>query len=166
MFNADTPFWGQIVPLWHDQMEFLDHAFRSRKVFAKAESIIVFAEFHGKESFAGQHVDNDPKKLTLFDVNIHKKGFIDPEIFLGEFGEFSNVVKLVHRGLLTPEFISSIRDSSLEEMGEGVVVKGGSGHKRWMTKIKTKAWVEKVKNLYPSTWNQYHDSNDEVPANF
>ena len=39
---------------------------------------VAYCEFMGKRSFAGYHYPDDPKKLILIDLNIHKKGWLPP----------------------------------------------------------------------------------------
>src|SRR5579862_2894932 len=45
----------------------------------KWQELTVFAEFWGENSFAGSHVQDDTKYLTLFDAAPYKKGILGPE---------------------------------------------------------------------------------------
>ncbi|MFX7792917.1 hypothetical protein ABTK00_20990, partial [Acinetobacter baumannii] len=74
------------------------------KHHAKAESVIVYAEYHGPKSFAGHHDPADQHQLTIIDVNVHKKGFVDPQPFVDQFGHL-NVAQLVYTGRFTPDFV-------------------------------------------------------------
>ena len=118
----------------------------------KCDSAIAYCEFFGNKSFAGQHVKDDPKQLVLFDVNVHKKGFVAPDSFVEIFSSVVPSAEVVYRGQLNSEYVSSVR-AQLE--GEGVVCKGGQGHKIWMCKIKTNAYLEKLKKIHGSLWVNY-----------
>ena len=58
--------------------------------------ITVFTEFLGPNSFAGQHRQEDPKQLVLFDVETDE-GIIGPQRFVDDFGAL-NVARVVYRG--------------------------------------------------------------------
>lgn len=126
------------------------------KHYPKAESVIVYAEFHGPKSFTGKHDPDDPHELTIIDVNIHKKGFVDPQPFVEHFGHL-NAARLVYSGPFTPAFVLTVQNNALPDvvLNEGVIVKGGVGHKRWLCKVKTLAYLERLKDFYGQTWKQY-----------
>jgi len=111
-------------------------------------SMIVYCEFWGPESFAGEHEADDVHVLTPIDVAIYKKGLLDTSGFLSHFGDQFD---LGYLGELEWDeaFVESVRESKLEGMSfEGVVGKAGSGHKRKAIKLKSKAWVAKVLQRY------------------
>lgn len=119
------------------------------------EEAVVFCEFEGPNSFAGIHEPDDKHDLILFDVNVHKKGIIDPKTFIKQF-EHLHIPKLVYEGNLNELFIQQVRHNKLEvELDEGVVCKGGSGHKLWMAKIKTLAYLEKLKTRKGDDWTKF-----------
>jgi hypothetical protein len=126
------------------------------KHYPKVQSVIVYAEFHGPKSFSGNHDPEDKHELTIIDVNVHKKGFVDPQPFLDQFGHL-NIAKLVYTGPYTPELVLAVKENTLPGvvLNEGVILKGGSGHKRWCRKIKTLAYLERLKELYGQNWKQY-----------
>lgn len=111
--------------------------------------LIVFMEFHGKNSFAGKHDPADEKKLTLFDACPDKKGLLGPRAFLDTFdglpyAKFFGICKW------TRGFVERVR-AGTEPGGmtfEGVVGKAGSRHELVMAKAKTQAWVDKVLAQY------------------
>lgn len=109
----------------------------------------LFFEFYGKNSFAGQHLDTEEQTLTLIDVAPFNKGILEPLDFIREFGHF-DIPPVLFIGQVTEEFIDSVKDSSLKDMFfEGVVCKGANDKKTKMPimfKIKSKAWLDKVKN--------------------
>lgn len=99
------------------------------------------------------HQPEDPKDLIIFDVNPHKKGFLSPKEFLDLFGHLS-VAELIYSGNVGKEFIQSVKEETIDiesrykiraEIPEGVVCKGGKGHRLWMSKIKTERYKAALK---------------------
>ena len=134
---------GKAVPLFlNNYADDLEKVFK-HKSFRNIQSIIVFTEFFGPNSFAGEHVDEDPKELRLLDVSLHKKGLLGPTEFLNRFGHLSFVAEIVYEGNLNDSFIASVRNGEYDVI-EGVVCKGGSGHKLWMVKIKTNEYKKRL----------------------
>lgn len=128
--------------------------------YPKAESAIAFMEFVGPHSFAGLHEpgilqveSNDPKELVLFDVNIHKRGLVSPDDFVDKFGHL-RIAEPVYDGKLTEEFINSVRMNAYK-LDEGVVCKGGEGHKIWMCKIKTWDYLNKIQKFFGTSYGRY-----------
>src|ERR1035437_2711734 len=67
MIDINDPNFGQAIPLFLEKYgNDLDSIFR--KKYPKVESFVVFGEFLGENSFAGQHVDEDIKDIILFDI--------------------------------------------------------------------------------------------------
>ena len=138
--------------------------------FAKTESTIAYAEFLGPISFGGLHdpvylnqighlpevVSNDPKDVVLFDFNPHKRGFISPVEFLKHFSHL-HIPKVVYEGKLTQDYVESIRAGNCPGF-EGVVVKGGEGHKLWMRKIKTNAYLEQIRKVFGTGWQDHWEN--------
>lgn len=118
--------------------------FAKLAVDSKWESAMVFCEFWGAKSFAGQHEEDDPKSLTPIDVAIYKKGLLSADEFVQHFESKFDIGYL---GTQTWDetFVQSVIDSTLPGMAfEGVIGKNGSGHKRLAIKLKSQAWKEKV----------------------
>ena len=93
--------------------------------------------------------------MILFDVNVHKKGILDPKTFLKLFGHL-HIPELVYEGNLNEPFIQAVRENKLDiKLNEGVVCKGGSGHNLWMAKIKTWEYLEKLKSRKGDDWTKY-----------
>lgn len=111
------------------------------------DNVVCFFEYYGKNSFAGNHED-EPHTLTLFDVNLYKKGLLPPKEFLGFFGHL-DVPKVLYAGKANQDLIKAVHDSTLEDMTfEGVVCKGAFNRKTGMPtmfKIKSNAWIDKLK---------------------
>lgn len=136
--------------------------------FPKLESAIAYAEFFGPYSFAGKHdatwlsqkgllpegKNNNEKDLVLFDVNIHKNGFVSPVDFIKTFSHL-HIPQVIYQGPLTEEFAQDVRTGKYP-VTEGVVAKGGnSAHKIWMRKIKTYNYLEKLKEIFPNNYKEY-----------
>ena len=112
------------------------------------DQVTVFMEFWGDKSFAGLHEPEDPKRLTLFDVNPYKKGILGPRRFLDLFGHLS-IPRLLGRMKWTRGFVEEVRLGKISDITfEGVVGKGGDGHDLVMSKAKTQTWIDKVKEKF------------------
>jgi hypothetical protein len=128
--------------------------------YPKVESAVAFMEFVGPHSFAGIHdpavlkvEHNDPKELVLFDVNIHKRGLVSPENFVKHFGH-TRSAEVLYQGKLTDDFIKDVREGKFP-VDEGVVCKGGEGHKIWLCKIKTWEYLKQIQKFFGSSYGQY-----------
>jgi hypothetical protein len=118
------------------------------------ESVQVFTEFLGPNSFAGLHRENDPKELRLFDVFAEPVGIIDPRKFVADFGHL-HVARVVYEGKLTGKFTEDVRLGKYR-VAEGVVCKGGGGAEAvWMVKIKTYAYMERLKQSFADRWEEH-----------
>ncbi len=114
----------------------------------------VFTEFFGPNSFAGLHKADDPKKLVLFDVFTDPFGFIGPETFVANFGHLASA-RVVYRGKFTGQFCEDVRRGKFN-VAEGVVCKGGTGGSDlWMAKIKTYAYMDKLKAAFADRWEDF-----------
>jgi hypothetical protein len=114
-------------------------------------SVVVFAEYFGENSFAGQHINSDKKDVCLFDVSLYKKGMISPYEFVDNFGKL-DIPNIIYEGLYNMDTISDIRKNKYK-LSEGVVCKGVTKTKKdgtqiWMSKIKTNEWLEKVREKF------------------
>lgn len=120
----------------------------------KCDSFIAFGEFLGPNSFAGQHKQEDVKDVVLFDINVHKKGFIEPQRFVDLF-KAVHIPDIIYQGPLTQEFFEKVRNDHYQ-LDEGVICKGGEKtHDIWMMKIKTLNYLEKLKTNFGQDWEQY-----------
>jgi hypothetical protein len=149
MINEGDENFGDAVPIFLNKYgDDLDKVFR--KTYPNAMSVVVFGEYVGENSFSGQHEDDDVKDVVLFDVNLYKKGFIPPKDFYNNFGHL-HIPKLVYKGEYNNDLIKDIQNN-IWGLKEGVICKGTRKTKGdelvWMTKIKTKEWLDKVKSLY------------------
>lgn len=146
LIDANSKPFGIAVPLIKEKYEKdLDLIFKKHKY----ESAICFFELWGPSSFAGSHNFSEQLTVTLFDVNPYKKGILNVEEFISIFGHL-DIPKILYTGEVTAELFDMVKQSTLKDMAfEGVVCKGSSGnkHEPIMFKIKSKAWLEKLKYL-------------------
>jgi hypothetical protein len=117
----------------------------SRTIKDKNSKLTVFAELVGPNSFCGKHHPDDKLDLILFDIWIFKNGWIHPEKLLDDFGHLG-IPEVIYKGELDYDFISSVKENKFT-LKEGVIAKGQINSKDiFMVKIKTRDWLEKVKN--------------------
>ncbi len=168
MFNQSHPEFGQAIPLFTSKYaDDLEKIFKSSKLFRGVNSVVVFAEYFGAKSFAGQHVDDDKKNIILFDVNPINKGFISPKEFIDEFSHL-DVAECVYHGNMNEELIKDVKESKFDfvskyeiktEVPEGIICKGGSRHGLWMRKIKCQNYFDELKKRKPSGWEKMIEEN-------
>jgi hypothetical protein len=114
----------------------------------------VFTEFLGPNSFAGRHRADDPKEVVLIDVWADGYGFIGPEAFATDFSHLPTP-RVVYRGKLTGAFLEAVRNGR-HGVAEGVVCKGGAGGEDvWMVKVKTYAYLERLKASFGARWEEF-----------
>lgn len=130
------------------------------KVFIEQrwQEVVCFFEFLGENSFAGFH-KQEPHKVILLDLHIHKQGIIDTREFLKVFSDVVETPKLLHQGNFNRELEAQIREGRLEGMSfEGVVAKAPPT-KKWelptMFKVKNQAWIDRVKELHGDKAAEY-----------
>ena len=115
-------------------------------------SVIIFAEYHGPNSFAGQHHSKDIKQLTIFDVQVDGM-LLPPEQFIQLFGSFP-IPKVVFQGKFTGQLFIDVRNGKYP-VNEGIVVKGMVNGQVYMAKIKTTQYLERLKDKFKDNWRQY-----------
>jgi hypothetical protein len=121
-----------------------------RKKYRSVDTFVVFGEFFGKNSFAGRHT-NEAKDVVIFDIHQYKRGIISPYEFVEDFGHL-HIPDVIYTGPYTMDFVQTIRDNKYN-LKEGVIVKGILKTKNqkdevWMVKVKTKEWLQRVKELH------------------
>jgi hypothetical protein len=132
----------------------LDALLRDHPNYAEFTAVKVFAEFLGDTSFAGAHEPNDPKRTVLFDVWAEGYGFVSPQQFVSDFGHWPTP-RVVYTGKLTGAFLEAVREGKYG-VGEGVVCKGGTGGEDvWMVKVKTYAYLERLKKSFGARWEDF-----------
>jgi len=100
--------------------------------------------------------------LALIDVNIKKKGYIEPKQFYEMFSGVDGleIPDLIYRGKLNKEFIDSIYNNDWNNpdcqypfVKEGVVCRRSTllkGQRMPKVKIKTKWWLDKIHEKFSS----------------
>ena len=132
----------------------LDAILRDHARYAAFTTVKAFTEFVGPGSFAGAHKLNDPKQTFLFDVWADGYGFISPHQFVADFGHLPTP-RVVYTGKLTGTFLEAVRVGKYG-VAEGVVCKGGTGGEDvWMVKVKTYAYLERLKQSFGVRWEDY-----------
>lgn len=131
----------------------LECVFRDHPEYRECQGFVVFAEFLGPNSFAGLHKAEDPKELRLFDVEVIGVGLVGPHRFATDFRHLP-IARIVYEGKLTGQFAEDVRNGRYG-VAEGVVCKGGGGDELWMVKIKTYAYLERLKRAFGDRWEDY-----------
>lgn len=149
MIDKNDLNFGEAIPIFLEKYSTdLEKVFK--KNYSNAVSVVVFGEYHGPSSFAGRHLKEETKTVTLFDVNVYKRGFIPAYEFVENFGHLE-IPDIIYKGELTKEFVEDIR-SNKYELKEGVICKGVRKVRGteipWMIKVKSLDWIYKVKSLY------------------
>jgi hypothetical protein len=161
LLDASQPFLGQAIqPILDGYAEGLAKAFADDPTLRQPQDATAYFEFLGPHSFAGLHDPadlgvpaNEPFRVVLIDVNLHRRGFVPPEQFIERFGHLG-IPRVVHRGVLTREFIAEVRAGKFGD-GEGVVCKGGEGHGRWTAKVKTDTYLRRLRAFFHDDWRLY-----------
>lgn len=140
---------AKAVPLMKAQEEEFTRVFKK----AKIQEATLFFEFFGPSSFAGVHnFQEEGLRTVLIDCCVYKKGFLLPQEFIKLFSGEVEHAEHLYTGNVSEEFVKSVKESTLEGMAfEGVICKGAplkNGYQPHMFKVKSNAWIERVKALY------------------
>lgn len=129
--------------------------FEQAPPYRECQEIKVFTEFFGSQSFAGLHKAEDPKELRLLDVELVPGRMVPPEQFVADFGALP-IARVVYQGKLTGAFAEDVR-AGRYGVAEGVVCKGvdRQSGQVWMAKIKTYAYLERLKEAFAERWEDY-----------
>lgn len=154
-FGAAHPGLEEAAPVFLATLaEPLDALLRDHPNYAAFTAIKAFTEFVGPNSFAGAHKPDDPKQTLLFDVWAEGYGFVSPPQFVADFGHLPSP-KVVYEGKLTGTFLEAVREGKYG-VAEGVVCKGGAGGEDvWMVKVKTYAYLARLKATFGAKWEDY-----------
>lgn len=111
------------------------------------DKVTFFFEFYGPNSFAGWH-EPEPHTVTLIDVAVDRKGFMEPKDFVKLFGHL-DIPTLIHHGNFTQDMAMAVANGTLEGMTfEGVVCKGAWNKKQGKPaayKWKSLAWFKRLR---------------------
>src|SRR5574339_588081 len=105
-------------------------------------NIIVFTEFYGPNSFAGNHVEGDEHELVLIDVMLNGR-LMAPDQFIQNFSAFG-AAQVVYTGKYSGQFAEDVRKGKYN-VNEGVVVKGIVDGTVFMTKVKTEDYLRRLR---------------------
>jgi hypothetical protein len=139
---------GQAPPLIREKYEDdLGRIFKKKRI----ERAVVFFEFHGPLSFAGNHAPGDDLTVTLFDVDVYRKGLTPPKEFLATYGHL-DIPTLLYEGRFNNDLKNQVQVCELDGITfEGVVGKGFKPGKKsnvpTMFKVKTHQWLDKLKDF-------------------
>jgi hypothetical protein len=153
LFDENTNDLGKYsIPLIKNLEEAIIEILVDNKKLFPTESGTCFFEFFGPSSFGGNHDWNEPHKVVLIDVWADKKGMLDPKDFISLFDNNAmvSIPKVLHYGSITQDLINLVKTSNLEGMSfEGVIGKAKkpqSQHYPPMLKIKSQAWLDKLRS--------------------
>jgi hypothetical protein len=152
MIDKNSDFWPAVILFLEKYDEPLNRLFRDHKDYRNIQSITTYSEYYGENSFAGMHKSDDIMQTILFDVWLHQKGWVEPRKFKDDFMKFG-IPSVVYEGNLNHSFIQMVKNNEFDNLKEGVVAKGIQETKRvdkrvWMVKIKTNAWLDRLKNKF------------------
>lgn len=148
LLDANEKTFGEAISLFNET-----HADVLSEIFTKAkfQKATAFLEFYGESSFAGFHEENEPHKVSLFDIHVYKTGMLTAREFLKLVGNKVETPEIVFQGKANQSLVEKVKTSTLNGMTfEGIVCKGGLDNRRRpiMFKIKSQAWLDKLKNKY------------------
>ncbi len=142
LIDNKHPMLGESVDLILEKTDEMSSVF----VDKKWERSVAFFEFYGENSFAGSHEDEE-HVVTLIDVNVYKRGMLEPSYFVELFEEVG-IPKVLYKGVLNEELVTDVKSGTLDGMTfEGVVCKylWNKNNTVKMFKIKNRSWIDKLK---------------------
>lgn len=129
---------------------------KDNKDYKHAERITTYCEYFGPSSIGMFHDWDELHtigEVVLFDINVHKRGFVLPRNFIKHFGHLKTA-NVIYEGNFNKQFVQDVWDGKYD-VKEGVVVKGvlprdkgRPEHGLWMAKCKTKWWFEEIRRRY------------------
>jgi hypothetical protein len=149
-FEKAHPELKGIDLLWDQDCRMEEYLLRHPK-YGQSD-MIVFTEYHGPNSFAGSHKPKDKMQLTIIDVMVDDK-MLPPEELLEDFKDF-NLPRVIFKGKFSGQLFVDVRNGKYD-VKEGVVVKGVVDGKVHMAKIKTQAYLDKLKEHFGDKWKEY-----------
>lgn len=107
----------------------------------------LFFEFHGPNSFAGFHDESDDFKVSLIDAHIRKIGFLPPKEYLKAFEDNVEMSQFLMIAKFNKTLLEKIKNGTLEGVTlEGVIGKTVARNTIVRCKVKSKAWIDRLKN--------------------
>jgi len=150
---TEKPF-GEAIELFHEKYAAdLEQIFRKQKY----QRATAFLEFHGPNSFAGFH-EQEQHTVTLFDIHVYKQGLLTAKEFLKLVGNRVETAEVLYEGKPNQGFINRVKNGELDGMTfEGVVCKGGLDNRNRPInfKVKNRAWLDKLKTKFADNVTMY-----------
>lgn len=164
LLDESCPLFGGAVKLFHERLgDNIAKVIRDHKDYRGVTEAIVYCEYFGPSSIGMYHNWEELKtkgELKLFDVNIHKRGFVIPREFVRNFGHLEHSAQVVYEGNFNKQFVRDVREGKYD-VREGVVAKGvnpankgRAEHGLWMAKCKTNWWFEEIRRRYKEIDNE------------
>ncbi len=147
-FSREHPGLEQVIQAFEPIKDKLHKCLDNKKI----REATVFTEFFGPRSFAGSHHPDDEKSLVIIDV-MFDDYMLPPDLFIGEMKKLP-LARVVYQGKYNSAFTEAVRVGKFG-VEEGVVCKGLVKDKLYMTKIKTNAYMRKLKNNFDKDWKEY-----------
>lgn len=143
LLDKKEPILGESIDLFMDKYSIeLENRFKSYRY----DQVTCFFEFFGNGSFAGNHM-NEPHNVVLFDLDVYKKGLLPPKEFI-DITSGLDIPKLLHVGNYTVPLVHEVKYSLIPDMTfEGIVGKAVVKKNIMMVKIKSNAWLDKLKSF-------------------
>lgn len=132
----------------------LEHYINYNENFQHVNELILFTEWFGPNSFAGEHNPTDTMDTYLFDAQVDGR-MLPPEEFLYLFQDCPlPKPKVIYRGKYSGQLVEDIRKGKFP-VKEGAVIKGFADDQVYMAKVKTNDYMEKLKIRFGDDWKGY-----------
>lgn len=167
-FNEAHPGLSEAVSLFEKSYKFLPYKY---SCVSDDKEVTIFTEFLGDKSFAGTHQENDPKRLIILDASIirnDKQYMAPPMQFAIDYGHFDDdpennagsktlgfhFPRMLYSGSYSGQLVEDIRNGKYQ-VNEGAVIKGVVNGQTYMAKVKTNAYMERLKTQFKDNWKDY-----------
>lgn len=153
LFDATHSIFGEAVTRWTDDVgpQVLKHLKKlDASMLNTAKKITIFGEFYGAHSFADSHVA-EQHVIKVFDIEVAGQGFIEPKVFAGLSKSSDIYVPFLGIHSFNTPLIESVYESTFDcqcdqETPEGIILKHAVRGEILRSKLKTKAWLERLKS--------------------
>lgn len=147
LLDDSNPILKRAPTVWevHPLAQPLEAKLREERI----QEATLYFEFWGASSFAGNHSPDDEQTLTLFDIDVKRKGLMAPKDFYRLTFGLPGVAECLHHGAWTADIEDQVRAGTLPGMPfEGVVAKVSPDRngEPIMWKCKSDAWLAKLKH--------------------
>lgn len=150
LLGADNEQLGGAIALIKAREDEFAVAFRDKR-FSRIDKAVCFFEYWGHQSFAGLHQPGDAMRVSLIDLDIYKRGQIDPRDF-NDFALMIDGAAPVLDSRFNQPAADLVRAGTYPgQTFEGVICKlppERPWQPPYMFKMKSQAWIDKVKALY------------------